>query len=181
MSRNNIFYCFMLFQSGNLHSAFRVIPVAGGSGASAVGSLSVNSETVKKSPFCMTRLQTYDLYMHNDCFTQGHTQWFYFSVKNVVVGQSINFNIKNFMKSDSLFTEGKLIVSFIFLFCICSFLFSFSLYFFSFFFFCYSFIFSCRLIFNLLFLIHCRISFVFVTIILLFFYLMRCASYGVEL
>ena len=85
-----------------------MIPSAGGSGASAVGSLSVNSETVKKSPFCMMRLQTYDLYMHNDCFTHGHTQWFYFSVKNVVVGQSINFNIKNFTKSDSLFTEGKL-------------------------------------------------------------------------
>jgi Cytosolic carboxypeptidase N-terminal domain len=93
-----------------------VIPSAGGSGASAVGSLSVNSETVKKSPFCMMRLQTYDLYMHNDCFTHGHTQWFYFSVKNVVVGQSINFNIKNFTKSDSLFTEGKYVLSYFLLF-----------------------------------------------------------------
>jgi Cytosolic carboxypeptidase N-terminal domain len=123
MIMNSIYY-FLSFQSGNLHSAFRVIPSAGGSGASAVGSLSVNSETVKKSPFCMMRLQTYDLYMHNDCFTHGHTQWFYFSVKNVLVGQSIVFNIKNFTKSDSLFTEGKYFLSyfllfFSFLFCVC--------------------------------------------------------------
>ena len=45
--------------------------------------------------------------MSNDCYTQGHTQWFYFSVKNVVVGQSVNFNIRNFSKPDSLFTEGE--------------------------------------------------------------------------
>ena len=44
--------------------------------------------------------------MHNDCFTHGHTQWFYFSVKNVVLGQAVIFNIKNFTKSESLFAEG---------------------------------------------------------------------------
>lgn len=53
------------------------------------------------------RLQTYDLYMHNDCFTAGHTQWFYFSVKNVKIGQTVVFNIRNFVKPDSLFNEGK--------------------------------------------------------------------------
>ena len=91
-----------------------MFPPAGGSGVSAVGSLSLvntnsNTENIKKTSSSYTgyfKHQTYDLYLHNDCFTQGHTQWFYFSVKNVVVGQAINFNIKNFTKSESLFTDG---------------------------------------------------------------------------
>ena len=83
-----------------------MFPPAGGSGASAAGSLSLHAENVKKTSNCFLKHQTYDLYMHNDCFTHGHTQWFYFSVKNVVVGQAIIFNIKNFTKSESLFTEG---------------------------------------------------------------------------
>ena len=85
-----------------------MVSPAGGSGASAAGSLSNNTESAKKSPFSSLRPQSYDLYMSNDCYTQGHTQWFYYSVKNVVVGQSVNFNIRNFSKPDSLFTEGEI-------------------------------------------------------------------------
>lgn len=44
--------------------------------------------------------------MHNDIYTNGHTQWFYFSVTNVKVGHKVTFNIKNFSKPDSLFNEG---------------------------------------------------------------------------
>ena len=43
------------FESGNLHSAFRVLH---------------------------SNLDIYDLYMHDDINTTGHRQWFYFSVKN---------------------------------------------------------------------------------------------------
>ena len=73
------------FESGNLHSAFRVFP-----------------EDVKMA----RNRQIYDLYMHNDLYTNGHTQWFYFSVTNVRAGDEVTFYIKNFAKPDSLFNAG---------------------------------------------------------------------------
>jgi hypothetical protein len=90
------------FESGNLHSAFRVIPSSSAHGSGATAALSLSNTSVKATE----NLHTYDLYMHNDCFTMGHTQWFYFSVKNVTVGQVVVFNIRNFSKPDSLFNEG---------------------------------------------------------------------------
>ena len=67
------------FESGNLHSAYRVLNNA---------------------------LDNYDLYMHDDINTTGHRQWFYFSVKNTKPGQRVTFNIRNYIKPDSLFNEG---------------------------------------------------------------------------
>jgi hypothetical protein len=72
------------FESGNLHSAFRVFPIG--------------EETSRK--------HYYDLYMHYDLHTSGYTQWFYFRVSNAKVGQEVTFYIKNFAKNDSLYKEG---------------------------------------------------------------------------
>ena len=48
----------------------------------------------------------YDLKLHHDVHSVGHTQWFYFSVSNTIAGQTIKFNIGNFSKSRSLFNHG---------------------------------------------------------------------------
>lgn len=47
----------------------------------------------------------YNLVLSYDTETSGHTQWFYFSVKNRKVG-SFKFNIVNLIKPDSLYNEG---------------------------------------------------------------------------
>ena len=39
-------------------------------------------------------------------FCAGHTQWFYFSVRNVRPGVSYKFNIINLMKGESLYNAG---------------------------------------------------------------------------
>lgn len=44
--------------------------------------------------------------MQNDINTNGHTQWFFFQVKNTRKGAHVQFNIKNFTKPDSLFNFG---------------------------------------------------------------------------
>ncbi len=44
--------------------------------------------------------------MQNDINSKGHTQWFYFQVKNTKAGQSVTFNIMNFNKGDSMFNYG---------------------------------------------------------------------------
>ena len=75
------------FESGNLHSAYRIIPA--------------NEETS-----FYKRRHYYDLYMHSDLYTTGSSQWFYFSVSNVKAGQEVTFNIKNFGKTDSLYSDG---------------------------------------------------------------------------
>lgn len=75
------------FESGNLHSAFRFIPA--------------NEEAS-----FYKRRHYYDLYMHSDLYTTGSSQWFYFSVSNVKAGQEVTFNIKNFGKTDSLYSDG---------------------------------------------------------------------------
>ena len=63
------------FESGNLHSAFRI---SSGDGAAFT--------------------DNYDLYLHNDVNTTGHTQWFYFSVANMIAGQKVTFCLRNFSK-----------------------------------------------------------------------------------
>lgn len=49
--------------------------------------------------------QEYDLYMRVDANTRGHHQWFYFSVKNKSC-DTVRFNIVNFTKKESLYTQG---------------------------------------------------------------------------
>lgn len=39
----------------------------------------------------------YNLMMQNDINTQGHTQWFFFRVGNTTAGQSVRFNILNYV------------------------------------------------------------------------------------
>ena len=50
----------------------------------------------------------YDCTLRNDMFTDGHTQWFYFSVSNVRKGVPYRFNFLNLYKSDSLYNHGLL-------------------------------------------------------------------------
>jgi len=47
----------------------------------------------------------YDLYMRADSNTRGHHQWFYFSVQARKEG-IVRFNILNFTKRSSLYTQG---------------------------------------------------------------------------
>ena len=44
--------------------------------------------------------------MQNDTNTQGHTQWFYFQVKNTRSNLPVKFNILNYAKPDSMFNYG---------------------------------------------------------------------------
>jgi hypothetical protein len=48
----------------------------------------------------------YDLIINFDLNTLGHTQWFYFAVKNMQKGVRYKFNIVNLLKSDSLYNQG---------------------------------------------------------------------------
>ena len=50
--------------------------------------------------------QEYNLLMQNDINTNGHTQWFFFQVKNTRKDLTVKFNIMNFTKPDSLFNFG---------------------------------------------------------------------------
>lgn len=44
--------------------------------------------------------------MQNDINSKGHTQWFYFRVKNTRKNHSVKFNIQNYSKGDSMFNYG---------------------------------------------------------------------------
>ena len=48
----------------------------------------------------------YNLLMQNDINTSGHTQWFYYQVKNTRKNHTVTFKIMNFTKPDSLFNYG---------------------------------------------------------------------------
>jgi len=48
----------------------------------------------------------YDLELSPDIKTRGHTQWFYFSVRNMRKGKTYTINITNFCKRDSLYSTG---------------------------------------------------------------------------
>ncbi|CAD8120249.1 unnamed protein product [Paramecium sonneborni] len=48
----------------------------------------------------------YDLILQNDINTRGNTQWFFFSVTGAKAGQTVQFNLLNHLKSNSLFNEG---------------------------------------------------------------------------
>ena len=47
----------------------------------------------------------YHMLLQNDVNTGGHTQWFFFRVNNVVMGE-VRFNMLNLCKPDSLYNEG---------------------------------------------------------------------------
>ena len=48
----------------------------------------------------------YNLLMQNDINTRGHTQWFYYRVKNTTANHTVKFTILNYSKYDSLFNYG---------------------------------------------------------------------------
>ena len=50
----------------------------------------------------------YDLILRPDINTRGHTQWYYFSVKNMRRGRKYKFNIINLLKPDSVYNQGLL-------------------------------------------------------------------------
>lgn len=50
--------------------------------------------------------QEYNLLMSNDINTAGHTQWFFFQVRNTKAKNKVRFNILNYSKPDSLFNYG---------------------------------------------------------------------------
>lgn len=52
------------------------------------------------------RESEYNLELTPDIRTRGHTQWFYFSIRNVRKGIRYTLNITNFCKRDSLYTNG---------------------------------------------------------------------------
>src|SRR5690606_23118861 len=72
------------FESGNLNSACRVL----------------------RTTQNFTNQQEYDLLLQHDVHSYGHMQWFYFSVSNTIAGAEVQFNVTNFVKSDSMFNDG---------------------------------------------------------------------------
>ena len=54
--------------------------------------------------------QEYQLLLQVDINTNGHTQWFYFSVGNTRKSNPVKFNLMNFIKPNSLFNEGMKIL-----------------------------------------------------------------------
>ncbi|XP_028264061.1 cytosolic carboxypeptidase 2 [Parambassis ranga] len=48
----------------------------------------------------------YELTLRTDMYTEKHTQWFYFRVRNMKAGATYRFTIINLMKSSSLYSQG---------------------------------------------------------------------------
>lgn len=48
----------------------------------------------------------YELQLRNDLNTAGHTQWYYFQVKNMIAGCKYTFSITNLTKPKSLYNQG---------------------------------------------------------------------------
>jgi hypothetical protein len=48
----------------------------------------------------------YDLFLRPDTNTNGHTQWFYFSIRNAQKGVAYRMSVQNFYKNDSLYGRG---------------------------------------------------------------------------
>uniref|UniRef100_A0A672YQP2 Cytosolic carboxypeptidase 2 n=1 Tax=Sphaeramia orbicularis TaxID=375764 RepID=A0A672YQP2_9TELE len=48
----------------------------------------------------------YELTLRTDMYTNKHTQWFYFRVRNMKAGETYCFTIVNLMKSNSLYSVG---------------------------------------------------------------------------
>ena len=54
----------------------------------------------------------YDLILQNDINSKGHTQWFFFKVKNARKGLKVKFNMLNMIKPKSLYNEGMKVLSY---------------------------------------------------------------------
>jgi hypothetical protein len=52
----------------------------------------------------------YNLLLSNDINSRGHTQWFFFRVRNTRAHKKVKFNIVNFVKPDSLYNHGMKIL-----------------------------------------------------------------------
>ncbi|MEQ2211567.1 Cytosolic carboxypeptidase 2, partial [Xenoophorus captivus] len=48
----------------------------------------------------------YELTLRTDMYTEKHTQWFYFRVRNMKAGVTYRFTITNLMKRSSLYSQG---------------------------------------------------------------------------
>lgn len=55
---------------------------------------------------CKVKEDEYDLYIRNDSNTYGKNQWFNFTIANTGEEREVKFNIVNFCKQDSLYTQG---------------------------------------------------------------------------
>ena len=53
----------------------------------------------------------YNLLLQTDINSKGHTQWFYFRVSRTSIG-TVRFNILNFVKNSSLYSQGMKILYF---------------------------------------------------------------------
>ena len=50
--------------------------------------------------------EKYELFLHNDTNTLGYTQWFFFRISNVKKGKTLNFNIMNFLRKTTKYSNG---------------------------------------------------------------------------
>ena len=51
-------------------------------------------------------IDRYELFLHNDTNTLGYTQWFFFRISNVKKGKTLNFNIMNFLRKTTKYSNG---------------------------------------------------------------------------
>ena len=51
-------------------------------------------------------IEKYELFLHNDTNTSGYTQWFFFRVSNIKKGKKVNFNIMNFLRKRTKYSNG---------------------------------------------------------------------------
>ena len=51
-------------------------------------------------------IERYELFLHNDTNTLGYTQWFFFRISNVKKGKTLNFNIMNFLRKTTKYSNG---------------------------------------------------------------------------
>jgi hypothetical protein len=59
-----------------------------------------------KNSFFLSKNNEYQLYLRYDLYTNKHTQWYYFRVKNAKPNVTYRFTLCNFLKSDSLYNMG---------------------------------------------------------------------------
>ena len=52
------------------------------------------------------QIDKYQLFLHNDTNTTGYTQWFFFRVKNMKKGKTINFSIMNLLRKTTKYSYG---------------------------------------------------------------------------
>jgi hypothetical protein len=96
----------------------KLLPIQQEQDGKSYKGLKFNSSFESGNLFAVFRVgeREYDLVMQNDTNSKGNTQWFHFSVENTVKGQTVKFNLINFvlvcvaigqLKNDSLFNYGQ--------------------------------------------------------------------------